>query len=150
MTYMDEAARRMDRRQADTPTVRVREGGSFRGPVVVEVADPNRPSLNELATLATNQRGTVRASARAGSKAHLAELTNAQRKALKAACGPVFDQASGFRIQGSGWSVTTWRALAAKGFGETVTVAQAGWTRGARHQVIGFRINDRGRRAVGQ
>ena len=139
MTYMDEAARRMDRRQADAPTVRVREGGSFRGPVVVETADPSRPSLNELATLATNQRGTVRASARAGSKAHLAELTEPQLRVLRAADNP-----SGAVSQNGSTGVTRplIRALVAKGYGTAM------YDMRRRHLIVGFHINDRGRTAA--
>lgn len=99
------------------------------------------PTVTELASLSANRPGTVRASARTGSKAHLAELTRAQLDVLKMAVA-----AGGTVSQNGSTGVTrpAIRALAAKGYGEAM------FDMARRHLIIGFRINDRGRRAVGQ
>lgn len=98
---------------------------------------PARPSVIELAAI--GRPGTVRASARAGSKAHLAELTGAQLDMLQAADNP----SGAVSMNGStGMTRPTARALDAKGYGRAMTHA----TR--RHLIIGFEINDAGRRAV--
>lgn len=115
MSHLSEALDRMDRRQAE----------------------PARPSVTELAAI--GRPGTVRASARAGSKAHLAELTAAQLDVLQMADNP-----SGCVSQNGSTGVTrpSIRALAAKGYGRAVYDMQR------RHLIIGFEINDAGRRAV--
>lgn len=99
--------------------------------------EPARPSTTELAAI--SRPGTVRASARAGSKAHLAELTEPQLRVLWAADNP-----SGTVSQNGSTGVTRplIRALVAKGYGTAIYDMQR------RHLIVGFRINDRGRTAA--
>lgn len=96
-----------------------------------------RPSTGELAAI--GRPGTVRASARAGSKAHLAELTEAQLRVLWAADNP-----AGVVSQNGSTGVTRplIRALDAKGYGTAAYDMQR------RHLIVGFTINDRGRAAA--
>lgn len=99
--------------------------------------DPLNPSTAELAAI--GRPGTVRASARAGSKAHLAELTEPQLRVLWAADNP-----AGLISQNGSTGVTRplIRALDAKGYGTATYDMQR------RHLIVGFTINDRGRRAA--
>lgn len=99
--------------------------------------DPARPSTAELAAI--GRPGTVRASARAGSKAHLAELTEPQLRVLWAADNP-----AGMVSQNGSTGVTRplIRALDAKGYGT------AAYDTRRRHLIVGFKINDRGRKAA--
>lgn len=96
-----------------------------------------RPGTAELAAI--GRPGTVRASARAGSRAHLAELTEPQLRVLWAADNP-----AGAVSQNGSTGVTRplIRALDAKGYGRAMYHAQR------RHLIIGFEINDRGRKAA--
>lgn len=97
------------------------------------------PTVTELASLSANRPGTVRASARAGSKAHLAELTEPQLRVLWAADNP-----AGAVSQNGSTGVTRplIRALVAKGYGTAAYDMQR------RHLIVGFTINDRGRGAA--
>jgi hypothetical protein len=101
------------------------------------VTDVVRPRLAELAAI--GRPGTVRASARAGSKAHLAELTEPQLRVLWAADNP-----AGYVSQNGSTGVTRplIKALDAKGYG------QAAYDMQRKHLIIGFEINDRGRKAA--
>jgi hypothetical protein len=94
----------------------------------------NRPSLAEVATLSTNR--PVKATR---TKAHLADLTEPQLRVLWAADNP-----SGLVSQNGSTGVTRpiIKALDAKGYGT------AAYDQRRRHLVIGFTINDRGRRAA--
>lgn len=97
------------------------------------------PSLAELGALDGCRRGTVRASARAGSQAHLTELTDTQLRVLWAADNP-----AGYVSQNGSTGITrpSIKALDAKGYGRAIFDARR------RHLVIGFEINARGRAAA--
>jgi hypothetical protein len=99
----------------------------------------NRPAPTELAALSTNRPGTVRASARTGSKAHLADITEAQLRVLWAADNP-----SGLVSTNGSTGITRplVRNLDVKGYGRAMYDTQR------RHLIIGFQINQRGRAAA--
>jgi hypothetical protein len=101
------------------------------------VTEVIRPRLAELAAISKPR--TVRASARAGSRAHLAEPTEPQLNVLRAADNP-----AGAVSQNGSTGVTRplIRALAAKGYGTAAYDLQR------RHLIVGFNINDRGRKAA--
>jgi hypothetical protein len=103
----------------------------------IDAARHARPSTAELAAI--GRPGTVRASARAGSKAHLAELTEPQLRVLRAA-----DNQAGTVSQNGSTGVTRplIKALDAKGYGRAMYDSQR------RHLIVGFEINERGRRAT--
>lgn len=107
------------------------------GQLAALVTETVRPRLTELAAI--GRPGTVRASARAGSKAHLTDLTHRQLDVLQMADNP----SGGVSANGStGVTRPTIKALDAKGYGRAV------YDMRRKHLVIGFEINDAGRRAV--
>lgn len=107
------------------------------GQLAALVTETVRPRLAELAAI--GRPGTVRASARAGSKAHLADLTERQLDVLQMADNP-----SGVVSANGSTGVTrpTIKALDAKGYGRAV------YDMRRKHLVIGFEINAAGRKAV--
>lgn len=107
------------------------------GQLAALVTETVRPRLTELAAI--GRPGTVRASARAGSKAHLTDLTERQLDVLQMADNP----SGGVSANGStGVTRPTIKALDAKGYGRAV------YDMRRKHLVIGFEINAAGRKAV--
>lgn len=95
---------------------------------------PTRPSVDELAALSTNRRVPA-----TRTKAHLAPLTDAQLRVLWAADNP-----SGCASQNGSTGITRplIKALDAKGYG------RAQYDMQRHYLIVGFEINDRGRKAA--
>lgn len=138
--------RPMSAEQRDAHSSRYWETVTAGMPRVPAFAEPIvRPAVAELAAA-----GAGPSARRVTSRAHKADLTEAQLKGLKRAANGVINGTRGRTDVGAGVSITSYRALAAKGYGRCVTAGELGYQNIARFTIVQFEINDLGRRALAE